>query len=211
MNVAARLQRLALLIIGISVGLCVLYWWQLTQSFDQIREDVIRRTEHHAEQVAEAVAQQTTTLVRGVDFALRELRDKYADGDIAELEQTKTLLLDSFPAGSIAYIGVIGSDGFLVWPKLGIANPPYLGDRESIWRHFASGEDRLFIGKPVLGRIAKTWTVQFSRPISRGGRLVGVMMIALKPDYLARNLAALSIDPNDAICAAENWFFRRAA
>ena len=199
MITAIRLHRLALLVLAISVGLCGLYWWQLTESHRQMREQVTQRTGRYANQMADAVAQQMSTLVAGVDFALRELRDEYASGDMKELEETKRFLLDSFPAGSIAHIGVINSDGYLVWSNLDLKERLYLGDREHFKEHLTSGEDHLFISKPVFGRISKKWTIQFSRPILRQGHSIGVMLISLAPEYLGNNLTALSLEPGDVI------------
>jgi diguanylate cyclase (GGDEF)-like protein/PAS domain S-box-containing protein len=199
MITAIRLHRLALLVLAISVGLCGLYWLQLTESHRQTREDVVRRTERYTNQVADAVAQQISTLVRGVDYALHELRDGYADGDMKGLEATKRFLLDSFPIGSIAHIGVINSEGYLVWSNLDLKERLYLGDREHFKEHLTSDEDRLFISKPVFGRISKKWTIQFSRPILRQGRAIGVILISLAPEYLGNNLAALSLESDDVI------------
>jgi diguanylate cyclase (GGDEF)-like protein/PAS domain S-box-containing protein len=199
MFTAIRLRRLALLMLLISVSLSGLYWWQLMKSYQQRREEVTRQTERYANQVADAVAQQMSTLVRGVDFALHELRDDYASGNMKRLEATKHFLLDSFPGGSIAHIGVINSDGYLIWSNLELKEPLYLGDREHFKEHLAGGEDRLFISKPVFGRISKKWTIQFSRPIIQQGRTIGVMLISLAPDYLSSNLAALSLEPGDII------------
>ena len=81
MTAAIRLRYLALLMLVISVGLCSLYWWRLTESHRQTLADVTGQTERYATQVADAVAQQISTLVRGVDFALHEMRDSYARGE----------------------------------------------------------------------------------------------------------------------------------
>jgi diguanylate cyclase (GGDEF)-like protein/PAS domain S-box-containing protein len=212
MSITNRLNRLALLMFAITVGLCSFYWWQLMESHRQTREKITRQTEQHAGQFADAVAQQISTLVRSVDYALREMRDDYASGDMKELENSKRFFLDSFPTGSIAHIGVINSDGYLIWSNLDLKERLYLGDREHFKEHLTNGEDHLFISKPVFGRLSKKWTIQLSRPILRKGRTIGVMLISISPDYLGSNLAVLSPAPGDVISLlrADGTFLARS-
>jgi len=65
--------------------------------------------------------------------------------------------------------------------------PVDLSDREHFRVHLGTEEDRLFISKPVLGRISGRWTIQLTRPLRDAeGRFGGVLVMSMDTDYLAR-------------------------
>ena len=75
----------------------------------------------------------------------------------------------------------------------------YLGDREHFKAHLGTDKPRLFVSVPVLGRVSKQWSIQFTRPIRRHGRFAGVIVISLSPEYLHRTLHDLSLGREDSI------------
>ena len=61
-----------------------------------------------------------------------------------------------------------------------------LSDREHFRVHRDHpGEDRLFISKPVLGRVSKQWTIQFTRPIHQNGEFAGVLVLSIPASFFA--------------------------
>ena len=61
-----------------------------------------------------------------------------------------------------------------------------LSDREHFRVHRDHpGEDRLFISKPVLGRVSKQWTIQFTRPIHQNGEFAGVLVLSIPTSFFA--------------------------
>ncbi|MDE2584825.1 MAG: PAS domain S-box protein, partial [Betaproteobacteria bacterium] len=70
--------------------------------------------------------------------------------------------------------------------------------REHFRNHAATDDDRLFISKPVLGRVSKTWTIQFSRPVLKAGKFAGVLVLSVSPQYLSHTLENLGLGPNDS-------------
>lgn len=75
----------------------------------------------------------------------------------------------------------------------------FLGDREHFRAHLDPGQRHLFISKPVLGRVSKQWSIQFSRPIYRGDRFLGVLVMSVAPAYLQRALADVVLQSDDSI------------
>lgn len=52
----------------------------------------------------------------------------------------------------------------------------------------------LFIGKPVLGKVSKKWTIQLSRALlDDQGRTVGVVVASLNPDYFEQSFASIDL------------------
>ncbi|MGE5469048.1 MAG: ATP-binding protein, partial [Ignavibacteria bacterium] len=103
------------------------------------------------------------------------------------------------PRGAVLQIGIVDRAGMLVYSNLGTPQRTYLGDREHIKVHLNGGPDHLFISAPVLGRVSKQWTIQFSYPIRRGNRLEGVAVVSLSTTYLKDALVAVTLGTNDTI------------
>jgi len=193
----SRLQLLAVLTLALSILAVGLYWWRLDVSNHQLQQDALNQAERKSDELAGAVAAQTDAILRTVDFALRHLRDEYEDKQ--SIDDNVRSVYNSFPTGSIAQIGIINADGYLIWSSVGLNNRIYLGDREHIKVHLNSKEDRLFISHPVLGRATGAWSIQFSRPIRRQGRFIGVMVLSLMPQYLADSHKEMALNENDVV------------
>ena len=182
-----------------TVAVAAIYWWRLSENHEQIRNASLTQAALRASQLSDAVTQQMDALMHGVDFVVRQLRDQYAAGNPAAFEATVRSALDAFPDGSLLQIGVIDPDGYLAWSNLGVKGRIYLGDREHFKAHAATEADRLFVSKPVFGRASKSWSVQFTRPMFKRGRFDGVMVVSLSPEYVARTLSQIELDPSDAL------------
>ena len=199
MNSVARLRQLAIVFVATTVVAAGVYWWRLAASHEQIRSETLADAALRASQISDALTQQIDALMHGVDFAVRQLRDQYAAGHPAAFEATVRSALDAFPEGALLQIGVIDTDGYLVYSNLGVKGRLYLGDREHYKAHVGTEVDRLFISKPVFGRASKSWSVQFTRPIFRQGKFGGVMVVSLSPDYVAKMLSNIELHPSDAM------------
>lgn len=196
---AGRLRVAALAIILVAASACSLYWWRLIDNQADLERDSIAQVSLRASQLADAVAGQTAILVRLVDFAIQHLRDDYAEGSRTAFQATVKSVLDAFPPGAILQIGVIDAEGYLVYSNLGVRDRVYLGDREHFRVHTESDADHLFVSKPVFGRVSKTWSIQFTRVIRKQGRMLGVLVLSVAPEYVASNLTLKEHGPDDVV------------
>lgn len=196
---AGRLQFGAVaFVVAVTIG-CGAYWFRLTEAQAELEQDTVEQMSLRALQLADAVAGQTAILVRLVDFAILHLRDDHAGERNMAFQATVKSVLDAFPAGAILQIGVIDKDGYLAYSNLGGWKRVYLGDREHFKVHAEGNADRLFISKPVFGRVSKSWSIQFSRPLKASGRFVGVIVLSVAPEYIAGSLALRDLASDDVI------------
>ena len=172
--------------------------YQLWRAEDDERERALRQSEQHALVLAGAIDTRVTAMVETIDFALLTLRGEYGR-DAERFRVVAQTLLGTFPADFIAQISVADASGTLVYSTLDLPSGLSIRDREHFRAHLAGGPDALFISKPVLGRVSGTKTIQFSRAISRHGRLEAVAVISVSPDYISRQLAIAPVVAADTV------------
>jgi len=191
-----------LIVICVTSIACIFYWLSLLDTQKIELEAARHRAELHVQQINEAVDQQLDATIRSIDTVLKHLRHDYLHNR-KDFDRIVKDVLDSYPNGMIQYVIVIGADGYLAYssdtkPGTKLKNI-FLGDREHFFVHAESSQDRLFISKPIVGRIDGSWLIQFTRPIWDGKRFVGVIGVPVRPDYISNNLWSLHVDPNDMI------------
>jgi len=188
------------------------YWYRLESSYRQMEAETLSRLKSSSQQLANGVAEQMAAVVRSVDLALQVLRNSHGEGGVA-FERAIRAAYDAFPTDALVQVGVIDAQGYLAYSNKG-SQRTYLGDREHFRVHAEHpDEDRLFISSPVFGRVSKTWSIQFSRPIRHNGKFVGVAVLSVSPYYLARTLESLGLGANDsaAFFLADGTYLARSS
>jgi diguanylate cyclase (GGDEF)-like protein len=90
------------------------------------------------------------------------------------------------PGDIIVQVSIIDAQGIMRASSAGPqpAPPLDLSDREHFRAQLESKEDRLFISKPLIGRVSGKWSVQLSRRLSNGdGTFGGVVVVSLDPGH----------------------------
>lgn len=181
------------------------YWWHLMDSGEKLRQDTMVQADLRARQVNDALSEAISMLFLHVDGALVNLIDFYRiNNGTRAFDQQAQVLLDRFPAGSVMQVAVIDAAGYLKYSNLGSNEKVYLGDREHFTVHLNAARPELFMSKPILGRVSKKWSIQFSRPIIQNGVFRGVMVLSVSPEYLYGTLSNLAQDLNDVILIVRN-------
>lgn len=203
-TIHAKLRKLIplLVIVGSVLVASVVYWTSLlAEQAAQVR-DAQHRTELRARQLNAAITQQLDATLRSVDIALKHLRAVHRH-NLPRFEQSVQDVLGTYPDGMMQFISVFGPDGSLVYASDHAARRPrstYVADPEHFITHVGNPEaDALSISAPIFGRAPDGAVVLVTRGMWDGNQLLGVIAIALRPDYLASRLVSLRVDPADLL------------
>jgi PAS domain S-box-containing protein len=190
---------------GLITAVIVLAAGALWQTWSAQRKEhaiALEQTEIRASQLAGAVAGRFDALVRSIDFMLFWLGAEYGVND-AEFQAVGKSLAASFPEGALQEVAVAGPDGKLTYSSLGRAGGVSIREQQYFTTHLGGG-DRLFISKPIIGRLTKTWSIRFTRPILRRGRFAGVVVVSMSPQYISQVLASFELELEDNVTLLDN-------
>ena len=92
-------------------------------------------------------------------------------------------------------------------------SPPVdLSDREHYRAHLNSMEDRLFISRPVIGRVSGKWSVQLSRRfLNLDGTFGGVIVVSLDPEHFTKFFNRVDLASSGSIALIGKWFDQMVA
>jgi PAS domain-containing protein len=110
----------------------------------------------------------------------------------------------------IVQVAIIDAQGIMRASNAGPQPAPALdlSDREHYKVHVDSNADRLFISRPVIGRVSGKWSVQFSRRFSNSDTsFAGVVVASLDPGHLTKfydkidfgSSASITLISNDGV------------
>lgn len=188
--------------LAVVVVLSVVYWVHLLGDQAAQLRHTEAQTRLRAVQMSATLATQTHTLVAGLEYLAHSLANKYAVDPVHYFPLSVRTALQTFPQGSILQIAVADAAGNVAYSNLhgdshAGRKPVSIADREHFSVHTQGGQARLFISRPVLGRVSGQWSIQFSYPIERDGRFAGVVVLSVAPDYLSGSFRELFGEGSD--------------
>lgn len=189
-----------LLLIGALGG----YWVLLHQSHKEqlaLAEDQARL---RATQTAEALTMQVGALIGGVDYMTRHLSELWFKVPPQDFRRAADVVEAALPAGALLQVAVVDVQGQVIFSTLEPGDgrptePMSIADRDHFKVHFGVAEPRLYISYPIRGRLSGRWSIQFSRPILSRGKVIGVVVLSLSPDFIARSLRRVFPDAGDVV------------
>ena len=179
---ANALRRQILLVLALSlIGIWVIAFYEIERN---------RKNELHAVEVRSAVeaqvfAEYARSTIKRINEIILDMRGNWHGDEksFAQLIQRRQESISdiSFQMAVIDRSGILAFSN-LVKPKDRVD----LSQREHFTVHEQAPEqDRLFISKPVKGKISGKWSIQFTRPIQRKGLFDGVLVLSVSPALFA--------------------------
>jgi PAS domain S-box-containing protein len=190
-----RLQVALVFVLGLFVI------WGITAYLTQQAWNTARsNAEERSLLYARSFAEHARTTARLIDLAATELARAWANEGARDFK-VRIESVERNISDITVQLGVTNGDGMLVYSDLGLpgGKPVNLRDREHIRVHLDSDQDKLFISRPVKGRVSGKWSIQFTRPIRRDGRNVGVIVLSVDPGYFSRYYENVAVGENSVV------------
>lgn len=176
------------------LGILILVWGAIAMQLRQERIDAERDAIKDTGNLARAFEENIIRSITAIDQVILFARDSYAR-DPGRFDLNNWARDRPFLNEQTLQISIIDRRGMLVQSNLGPPPSPVdLSDREHFRVHLTTPQDRLFISKPLLGRVSNRYSVQFTRKIiGIDGDFLGVVVVSLDPYYLGRFYESLEI------------------
>ena len=135
--------------------------------------------------LARLFEENTIRLLNGVDRTLVLLRLAYEENperfDLRHFAERTSLLGDL-----TIQVAAVGPDGYMTTSTSEYTGAPlYVGDREHFQIHVDAKSDKMFIGKPVVGRASGKLSIQLSRRMRKpDGSFGGVIVASIDPGFI---------------------------
>lgn len=151
------------------------------------RTDAVQQARSHGDSVAELFEENTERIFERVDQSLLVVRALHAQDPLIfslKFWSDKARIA----TGDVVQFALIGLDGYMIDTTAAYSGPPlYLGDREHFINTMSQADDRLYVGKPVLGRASNKWTIQLARKLFDSAKNpAGVVVGSISVDVVGR-------------------------
>ncbi|MBK4737775.1 bifunctional diguanylate cyclase/phosphodiesterase [Noviherbaspirillum pedocola] len=159
-----------------------------------------RESRHDVINLSQALAEEVSATVASIDLSLIALRSHWRAGPQtfqAFLSELSRNLQDR----GVFQIAIVDAKGILQYSSSD-AHPGRidLSDREHVRAQLSATQDRLFISRPLWGRVSHKWSVQFTRALSdERGKVVGVIVASVDPGYFSRFHSDVYLGPQGAV------------
>ena len=180
-----ELPRSIYLHVGLILAAIALIWASIYAHLTQERQQYQTAAFTQVDNIARGFGESITRTVEAIDQFEIMIRALYRNDpehfDIARLAPGAQVVNEF-----ALQISVTDKNGVLAGSNLNGAERVNLADREHIHVHMVDPGDFLFISKPVVGRVSKKISIQFTRKLyNQKGEFDGVLVISLNPEYLA--------------------------
>jgi diguanylate cyclase (GGDEF)-like protein len=169
-------------------------WIAFTLQYRYDREQAGKQATVSAANLARAFEEHVLRTTQNIDGLLLQLRADYQRDPRNFTERIRFHTQLAY-RDLIIQVSVIDARGILVYNDQSMmVQAMDLSDREHFRVHRNSRDDLLFISKPVLGRVSKKWSLQFTRSLAnRDGSFGGVIVISVAPNYFSEFFSTIDI------------------
>ncbi|UTH74321.1 ATP-binding protein [Chromobacterium sp. IIBBL 290-4] len=186
---------LPVFVCALIAGIWLTAWLQISNEQMRAEQEVYRQNANLVRTFEEHVSR----TVHAIDQTVRFIKFEYeAEGsklDLGQLVQNGIIQRDMF-----VQMAIIGPDGWLVMSNIHSTKRIDLSEREHFKVHKNADSGKLFISKPVLGKVSGKWSLQFTRRINRpDGSFGGVVVVSVDPFYFTTFYSDVDIGKNGVV------------
>ena len=182
-------------IVGFAASMLAIIWFAALLLIETERRLQQRDSETEAANLAIVFAQNVARSIGDIDRLMLYLREAHERSESGF--DWPAMIKGRYTANNeTLQIAVTDAAGILIASNIVVlaGKSVDLSDREHIRAHMIDANDRLFISKPVVGRVSKKWSVQLTRRyLDRHGKMAGVIVVSLDPDHLSRAYGSLDL------------------
>jgi signal transduction histidine kinase len=197
----------------------VAVWLAVILGLKSLHQDAIGNQLQESNNISRVLQEQTTRVLAIIDKVTLRANESTSAAAKPEsaLGQVDTVRLSNesglFPE-ILSQFSVVSAEGRFLGSNLDPTGEksgrPDLSDREHIRVHLQPelvpeaikriNANGLFIGKPVLGKVSKLWTIQVSRKLfDKDGKLAGVVVASVNPTYFQGVYSFVKLGPQGNI------------
>jgi hypothetical protein len=164
----------------------VMLWGAIAFALHTAERETMAKASVEGGNLARSLAEHVASSVGAIDLVLLHLRAELIESSepaAARVAREQKYLKLEF----VSQVTLVDAEGRIAWTSL----PGWQGVDVSDRPHFKvlkqHGADGLYISEPVLERVSKQWTIQFTRPIyDRRQKFAGVLVLSVPPPALER-------------------------
>lgn len=214
-----RLSRLGRMILVSLVVILLVVWGSVAWGLYSLHQAAMRNQVQESSNISRVLQEQTTRVLAIVDKLTLRANEGTASAPKpgTALQQIDTVRLTNetglFP-DILSQFSVVDAQGRFLSSNLDPTGEKSghvdLSEREHIRVHLNPqlapdalqrvNANGLFIGKPVLGKVSKLWTIQVSRKLhNAAGEVVGVVVASVNPVYFEQVYKDVQLGPKGTI------------
>jgi signal transduction histidine kinase len=189
--------------------LLVLAWVSVAVMLDLKRRDALAAELQQNRNLARVLSEQTLRVLAAVDQAMVRVDRAQATQAMQPDDLIRFANETGLAPQILVQLSLIDAQGLFVSSNLDPSGHRTgavdLSGRAHVKAHLDRrerpvGEDALFIGTPVLGKVSQRWTIQLSRALRDGqGHMDGVVVASLDPSYFERVYADVNVGSTGAV------------
>ncbi|HEX4797754.1 MAG TPA: EAL domain-containing protein [Burkholderiales bacterium] len=182
-----RRFRADILIILSGAAVIGAIWIYVFQALSTERENIVASATQSNTNLARAFKEELLRHLGQIDLLVSFAKRRIESNGVKRINLVEPFQIAANKNPSLIQLSFIDNKGWLAGSNLPYSKPVYLGDREHYKAHVNTGQDRLHIGRPVVGRVSGKSSVQISRRVNYpDGRLAGVLVASVDPAYFVK-------------------------
>ena len=194
------------------IAMIAVIWAGLLWSEHNSTQNFLSLTREHGKNLAGAFAETVVRSVSEVDKTLLLLRARYLL-DPQHFDIRRVAANPLYSTDLVKNAALIDANGIMMNSGSPQAGQRFdLHDREHFQTFLKDHSDRLYVGRPIVGRASNTWVVPFARPIiAADGSFKGVITLGVDPAMLTHFYEVIDIGKQGRITLIGDDDYVRAA